>query len=378
MYKPDNDRTCCPQTPIRLDAHHFHASKSHRRMLNNLLFQVRTAHAKPAKWKGRWSCGRDWNVEHRWDEIETNPSHLEQHTSAWADRVAGPVTKKLQVQLQLASSSEEKYQLYRKYQSRVHGQSDDQISNLRGFQRFLVQSSLILTLPSTGKALNETEEAQWRQLRIYTSHLPEELPYGCYHQEYRLDGQLIAVGVLDILPSCVSSVYVFYDPDLPDWELGKVSALQEIALVRRLSALPSMHSLRFYYMGFYIASCQKMRYKAQYKPSQLLDCLTNTWHSLPSVESLNNGSTRPHPPDEDDRIPTEPRPPPGMLDPARFSRIMDTLRTRSVLPNDGIAISLLEKCTVLEAQRQDQGRLPLLVRTAASANTLSLLTDLTD
>lgn len=33
---------------------------------------------------------------------------------------------------------------------------------------------------------------------------------GSYHHCYRLNGQLIAMGVLDLLPSCVSSVYLMY------------------------------------------------------------------------------------------------------------------------------------------------------------------------
>lgn len=35
-----------------------------------------------------------------------------------------------------------------------------------------------------------------------------EQKLGSYHQCYRLDGQLIAVGVLDILPNGISSVYI--------------------------------------------------------------------------------------------------------------------------------------------------------------------------
>lgn len=34
------------------------------------------------------------------------------------------------------------------------------------------------------------------------------LKLGSYHQCYRLDGQLVAVGVLDLLPHAVSSVYL--------------------------------------------------------------------------------------------------------------------------------------------------------------------------
>eukprot|EP00559_Dactyliosolen_fragilissimus_P002723 CAMPEP_0184872608 /NCGR_PEP_ID=MMETSP0580-20130426/41389_1 /TAXON_ID=1118495 /ORGANISM="Dactyliosolen fragilissimus" /LENGTH=678 /DNA_ID=CAMNT_0027375437 /DNA_START=33 /DNA_END=2066 /DNA_ORIENTATION=+ len=56
------------------------------------------------------------------------------------------------------------------------------------------------------------------------------IPYGCYHQQYRInDKYLFAVGVIDVLPNCVSSVYAFYDPDLSlKLNLGKVTAMREI------------------------------------------------------------------------------------------------------------------------------------------------------
>ncbi len=81
------------------------------------------------------------------------------------------------------------------------------------------------------------------------------IPYGTYHQQYRLsttkdgfDGPLIAVGVTDILPHCLSSVYAFYDPILSSkLELGKYTALREIEWVRRASRLrPDLH---YYYLG---------------------------------------------------------------------------------------------------------------------------------
>ena len=46
--------------------------------------------------------------------------------------------------------------------------------------------------------------------------------YGSYHQLYRLNGELIAFAVLDILPGCVSSVYFVWDPDWSGLALGKV------------------------------------------------------------------------------------------------------------------------------------------------------------
>jgi arginine-tRNA-protein transferase len=44
------------------------------------------------------------------------------------------------------------------------------------------------------------------------------------------------------MPSGVSSVYIFYDPDYEQWEFGKLSAMREIAL-----ALEG--SYQYYYMG---------------------------------------------------------------------------------------------------------------------------------
>jgi arginine-tRNA-protein transferase len=43
----------------------------------------------------------------------------------------------------------------------------------------------------------------------------EEEEYGTFHRQYVVDGRIVAVGVLDVLPHCVSSVYLFYDPGRP-------------------------------------------------------------------------------------------------------------------------------------------------------------------
>jgi hypothetical protein len=82
---------------------------------------------------------------------------------------------------------------------------------------------------------------------------------------YRLDGKLIAMAVLDILPNCVSSVYFVYDPAWEKFSLGKVlfaiglatysinvifklSALREVALVREMNDAGAP-GLDWLYMG---------------------------------------------------------------------------------------------------------------------------------
>jgi arginine-tRNA-protein transferase len=76
------------------------------------------------------------------------------------------------------------------------------------------------------------------------------------------------VGVVDLLPHGLSSVYAFYDPlfsrDIV--ALGKYMSLREIQEKRE-----------YYYLGYYIESCPKMRYKAEYKPSELLCPVYYEW-----------------------------------------------------------------------------------------------------
>jgi arginyl-tRNA---protein transferase len=95
---------------------------------------------------------------------------------------------------------------------------------------------------------------------------------------------LIAVGVIDILPYCVSSVYFYYDPEYDFLSLGTYASLREIALARELNQTCS--TLVNYYLGFYIPTCPKMRYKSHMKPSYLLCPESFTWNYLD--ENLSN------------------------------------------------------------------------------------------
>ena len=42
---------------------------------------------------------------------------------------------------------------------------------------------------------------------------------------YYVNGKLIGVGVIDIVPSGLSSVYFFYDPEYKNYRLGVISSL---------------------------------------------------------------------------------------------------------------------------------------------------------
>ena len=135
------------------------------------------------------------------------------------------------------------------------------------FHRFLCETPLPLVRPDGDGD---------RRFQVDGEGYDTHIPFGSYHQQYRINGVLIAVGVVDVFPHCLSSVYAFYDPDLSrHLELGKYTALREIEWVKR--AYAHRRELTYYYLGYYICSCIKMVYKAEYKPSELLCPTTNRW-----------------------------------------------------------------------------------------------------
>ncbi len=153
--------------------------------------------------------------------------------------------------LQPDDFSEEKFKLFENYQHHVHHESLSEISR-HGFRRFLCSSPL----QRSQRILNGTIQ-----------HL------GSFHQCYRFDGRLIALAVLDLLPHGVSAVYFIYHQDFEKWSFGKISALRE-------AALAAEGGYQHYYMGYYIHSCIKMRYKCDYKQQYVLDPETHNWDPL--------------------------------------------------------------------------------------------------
>lgn len=61
-------------------------------------------------------------------------------------------------------------------------------------------------------------------------------------------------------------------------QLVPLSFRRELQLVRELHKF--LPSLQYYYMGYYIHSCPKMRYKARISPSFLLCPETYTWQPI--------------------------------------------------------------------------------------------------
>jgi leucyl-tRNA---protein transferase len=132
----------------------------------------------------------------------------------------------LVVSVEKPSPTDEKFDLYTRYQSHRHSSKPESRSN---FEDFLYHSPL------------QTLEFTYRDAR----------------------GDLLAVGICDICPKSLSSVYFYFDPSQSQRGLGTYGILHEIEFALR-------QKIPHYYLGYWVRESGKMAYKADFKPYELL------------------------------------------------------------------------------------------------------------
>ncbi|KAF9482516.1 hypothetical protein BDN70DRAFT_432045 [Pholiota conissans] len=264
-YKPNLRLGCCPQYTIRLDTLKFQPTRGQRKLLNRWNRYVLYGESDSSVMDvDESSKSKSCRKGKALPPFTTLPAAIHEAEEGFHNESETAHT--FEVTLEPSSYTDEKFQLYKKYQAEIHKDVENSPS---GFKRFLVDSPL------------NTEPIP------YPSEPPDHLPreYGSYHQMYRLDGKLIALGVIDILPKCVSSVYFMYDSTWERYSMGKISALRETSLAREIQEAGASE-MGYLYMGFYIYSCQKMRYKGDYAPSYLADPETHEWYPLATCTPL--------------------------------------------------------------------------------------------
>ncbi|RVD82272.1 uncharacterized protein DFL_006704 [Arthrobotrys flagrans] len=246
IYKPDMRGSCCQEYTIRLKSSTFKPNSKQRKATNawsNFIHGIDYKRDQAQKYPISRQEKRRKRLA-RFNVVEK--VHESEYATMKARNPLEPAHK-FEIVLEENNFTEEKYKLFEHYQKKVH---NDEASE-SGFKRFLCANPFKPRYSVDEKGRN----------------------IGAYHQCYYLDGRLIAMAVLDLLPDCVSGVYFMYHTDFSQWSFGKLSAVREIALAEE-------GGYEYYYMGYYIHSCPKMRYKCEYQPAEILDPECYDWHSF--------------------------------------------------------------------------------------------------
>jgi arginyl-tRNA--protein-N-Asp/Glu arginylyltransferase len=96
----------------------------------------------------------------------------------------------------------------------------------------------------------------------YTSFVQGHNDFG-YEVLYFDNERLIGVDLIDMLPSGISSIYFYYDPEYANRSLGKYSLLRQIIMAQE-------RELPWIYLGYYVQKCQSLAYKREYGPLRQL------------------------------------------------------------------------------------------------------------
>lgn len=243
MYKTDMLRNCCRLCTIRTNEKYLTMSKELKTSLKRFKKKITSPEFKP------------------------QPKYV-----SWIDELCDyePKSTSFKAVFEPAEFTDEKYDLYVRYQHYIHSDEDNTPSQ---FESFLCDT------PFTDSEITGTEK-EWEQLNNWHNLQPGErvTKNGPAHECYYHNGKLIALSVLDFLPSGVSSVYFIWDPDYYDWSLGKVSALRELALVSKIGR-------PYYYLGYYIDDCPKMNYKAKFG-GEILDVCNQKYVPLSKIHQI--------------------------------------------------------------------------------------------
>jgi arginyl-tRNA--protein-N-Asp/Glu arginylyltransferase len=143
----------------------------------------------------------------------------------------------LHASLHTLDDHEEYFQLYQRYQQARHSDGEMESDSREQYRSFLLQS-----------------------------HVDSMLV------EFRENGVLRMVSIIDLLQDGISLVYTFYDPDVPGSSYGTYNVLWQLDLCRKLQQ-------PYLYLGYWIRESRKMAYKSNFAPLQGL--LQGVWQYLP-------------------------------------------------------------------------------------------------
>lgn len=97
----------------------------------------------------------------------------------------------------------------------------------------------------------------------YIDFLTSEWGVTRYIEMRNSEQVLVALAVVDVLDNALSAVYTFFDPCETKRSLGVFAILYQLELAKE-------NNLPCVYLGYWIRRCQKMSYKTNYRPYQVL------------------------------------------------------------------------------------------------------------
>jgi arginine-tRNA-protein transferase len=97
-------------------------------------------------------------------------------------------------------------------------------------------------------------------------------PFATEEWCYYVAGRLAGVGYVDSLAEGLSAIYFFYDPDQRARSPGTWNVLQ---LIEETAA----RGLPYLYLGYFVAGCASLAYKARFVPNQVLGP-DGRWHDF--------------------------------------------------------------------------------------------------
>lgn len=115
-----------------------------------------------------------------------------------------------------------------------------------------------------GGGMDQDSEEQYRQFLLQSGVTTLLV-------EFSDENALRMVSVVDVVEDGLSSVYTFFDPELPRAGFGTYNILWQVDLCRRLG-------LPYLYLGYWIADSEKMAYKKNFQPLQGL--VDGQWQPL--------------------------------------------------------------------------------------------------
>ncbi|MCB6184509.1 arginyltransferase [Leeia sp. TBRC 13508] len=100
-------------------------------------------------------------------------------------------------------------------------------------------------------------------------------PVDTWLVEFRKNGVLKIVSVIDMLDDGLSAVYTFFEPDEPEASYGVYTIMWQVQYLQQIGK-------PYVYLGYWIENCRKMNYKSAYQPLEKLQ--DGVWHAWPKAE----------------------------------------------------------------------------------------------